>query len=133
MPITYVYNPDDNVVYTNATGVVGADELREYFEKILADATISNRFWEIVNIEKVTNVTLTYKDCTALSSLVKRFINEKEYQGTLLFSPKKLPSLAASLFFAVLRTFSTATFLVSSKKKEFEALVFKHVKIKYQL
>ena len=131
MPITYTYDADANIVYTSATGEVNAAELGEYFENLLADEKISDRFWEIVNIEKVNNVTINYKDCVALSAFVKRFIKEKDYQGALLYSPRKLPYLAARLFFAVLRTYFSITFFVSSDKQEFQDLVFKHLKIKY--
>ena len=74
MPIKYRYSSASNVVYTYGIGEVTPDELEEYFQKILVDSEIKSNFWEIVNTDDVTNVTITVSDCIKLLPLIKRFV-----------------------------------------------------------
>lgn len=131
MPIKYKYDSDNNIVYTHGIGEVTTFELKEYFEKILADEEIANGFWEIVNTKKVSNATFTFKDCVALSSLIKRFVREKDYQGALLYAPNRLSSHVIRLWFSLLRSVLSQTFCIETNLEKFQKLVHKHLKIKY--
>ena len=126
MPVSYIYDPDKNIVYTRGYGEVNAEELQEYFESVLADEHIANGFWEVVNTEDTTNVVLTFKDCVALISPVRRFVSEKEYRGAVLYAPIKIAYYVSTLLFGILRSTLPIALHVSDTKNDFQELVRKY-------
>ena len=133
MPIKYKYDSANNIVYTYGIGKVTPDELKEYFEKILNDDEIKKGFWGIVNTSDVSNVTITFSDCIKLSSLIKRFVKEKNYQGALLYAPNKLSIAIIKLWFTVLKSMLVQSFFIENKFEDFQKVIMKHLGITYTL
>lgn len=133
MPIKYKYDSGNNIVYTYGIGEVTPEELKEYFEKVLNDDEIKNGFWEIVNASDVSNLTITFSDCIKLSSFIKRFSKEKNYQGALMYAPNKLSLIAIKLWFALLKKVLAQSFFIENRLEDFQKLIIEHLGIPYTL
>lgn len=89
MSMTYLYDVDSNIVNATATGVVVLRQLQAYTERVLADPFIAPGFIEVVDLERVTDLGVTYGDLASFGGVWKQYL-EKGCHAAIFFAPTDL-------------------------------------------
>ena len=86
MAFEYTYDSSNNIIMTQATGVITSSDLKEYVNSIINDKNIKKEFIECVNFENIENLIISYKDTSIFSGLWDEYINNK-CKATIVIAP----------------------------------------------
>ena len=89
MPITYVYDPAENVVLAEAIGTVSVQDLLNYMDAVSNDLNVKKDFIEIVNLSGVTDMDITYENAQELSNSWDDLKN-RLHNGSIIYAPTDL-------------------------------------------
>ncbi len=88
MPIKYDYDKDKNIVYSYPSGLILISDISEYFIKLLEDPNVGSDFFEIINLDEVTEFKFSYKEALHLPDLFAGLKNKKNHRGIIMIGEK---------------------------------------------
>ena len=88
MPIKYDYDKDKNIVYSYPSGLILISDISEYFIKLLEDPNVGSDFFEIINLDEVTEFKFSYKEALPLPDLFAGLKNKKNHRGIIMIGEK---------------------------------------------
>jgi hypothetical protein len=122
MPVDYVYREDDNLVNTTASGVVTLTEILQYIESVLSNPQIRKGYVEIVDLDRIDDIELTYKNLRTFPDLWKKSI-EKGCVGIIIIAQSDLAFGLMRMLQTVVSTVATLpdiSFVVCRSREDAE-------------
>ena len=89
MPITYQYESDANIVRAKATESITTKEILDYVTNITEDVTIESGFVEVVDMELVKDLVVTYSELGPFPNIWEKYM-EKGCKGSVIYAPTDL-------------------------------------------
>ena len=89
MPITYQYESDANIVRAKATESITTKEILDYVSNITEDVTIESGFVEVVDMELVKDLVVTYSELEPFPNIWEKYM-EKGCKGSVIYAPTDL-------------------------------------------
>lgn len=101
MTIKYQYDKDNNLLTLNFFDVLKSDEIVTYFSELLDKNIVDRGFIEVVDLNDVTDLTLTYFDLERLYQISKK-LNKIGHKVTLICAytekSKKIAAMMLPIF-----------------------------------
>jgi len=89
LPVNYSYREDKNLLSTTASGDLTVIEVLQYLESIIGNSKIGRGFVEVVNLEQIDDITLTYRSLNRFPELWTKYV-EKGCAGTIIIAQSDL-------------------------------------------
>ena len=67
MPVHYDYDPKLNAVIVHLKGTVRKDEVLEYMDRLLADATVQHGYYQIVDLSTTDDYAVSEEDLAEIA------------------------------------------------------------------
>ena len=122
MPITYQYESDANIVRAKATETITTKEILDYVTNITEDVTIESGFVEVVDMELVKDLVVTYSELGPFPNIWEKFM-EKGCKATVIYAPTDLSYGTIRMlqtFIATNHELAEDLFIVVRSKEELE-------------
>jgi hypothetical protein len=121
MTLSYRYDPEQNCIYTRASGTVTTGDILQYIEIILEDKRIKRGFIEIVDFEAVEDLVVTYSEINPFPSIWEKY-RQQGCKAVIIYAPNDLSfGTFRMLQTVVLLSHEEDPFIVVRSKEELEA------------
>ena len=89
MPITYQYESNSKTIRAKATETVTIKEILDYVSNITEDVTIESGFVEVVDMELVKDLVVTYSELEPFPNIWGKYM-KKGCKGNVIYAPTDL-------------------------------------------
>ena len=89
MAITYAYAQSENLVLTEAKGVISIQEMSIYADNVFKDQNIKTGFIEVVDLSGATDLQVSYISAQQLTKSWDKW-QQKSHKGSIIYAPTDL-------------------------------------------
>lgn len=82
MPFSYQYDLENNIIHTTAMGFIALSDIENHFFEVVENPQIKKEFIDIVDLEKVKNIDISFQELAPLQEIWNKF--EKKGLKTIM-------------------------------------------------
>ena len=116
--MTYQYEAEPKFIRVKATGIVTTKEMLEYVSSVIEDAKIEKNFIEIVDMQHVSDLIVTYSELKPFQRMWEKYV-EKGCRAVVCYAPTDLSygtvRMIKSIILAKWKTATGLFFVVRSE------------------